>query len=91
MKKRIVLSYMITAFAVAVLLFVSMNLGGIKTTVPQLLKGMFVEYDKDVAVIFELRVPRIVIALLGGAVMAVSGVCMQAVMRNPLADRSLVD
>lgn len=28
--------------------------------------------------------------MLGGAIMAMSGVCMQAVMRNPLADPGII-
>jgi iron complex transport system permease protein len=43
-----------------------------------------------VAIIFELRFPRIIVAILGGALMSVSGVLMQAVMRNPLADPGII-
>ncbi len=51
---------------------------------------MFVEYNPNVATIFDLRFPRIFIAMLGGAATAVSGVLLQAVMKNPLADPGII-
>ncbi|MEZ3161392.1 iron ABC transporter permease [Microbacterium sp. BWT-B31] len=41
-------------------------------------------------VIFEIRLPRIVLGLLVGAALAVSGVLMQAIFGNPLADAAVV-
>jgi len=38
------------------------------------------------AIIFEIRLPRIVLALLGGVALAVSGASLQTVFRNPLVD-----
>jgi iron complex transport system permease protein len=72
------------------LFFISINTGGLNTTVKQLFEGLFIRYDKTVAIVFELRFPRIIVAILGGALMSVSGVLMQAVMRNPLADPGII-
>jgi iron complex transport system permease protein len=47
-------------------------------------------YNENVATIFDLRFPRIFIAMFGGAAMAVSGVLLQAVMKNPLADPGII-
>ncbi|QYM64794.1 iron ABC transporter permease [Microbacterium sp. Se5.02b] len=44
----------------------------------------------DYGVIFSLRMPRIVLGLLVGAALAVSGVLMQAIFGNPLADAGVV-
>ncbi|MGW8482313.1 FecCD family ABC transporter permease [Microbacterium sp. NPDC055903] len=44
----------------------------------------------DAGVILNLRLPRLVLGLLVGAALAVSGVLMQAVFGNPLADASVV-
>lgn len=41
-------------------------------------------------VIFDIRLPRIVLGLLVGAALALSGVLMQAVFGNPLADAAVV-
>ncbi len=83
-------AFTVTAAAILILFFIAVNTGGLSTTVSQLFRGLFIEYDRDVAIIAELRFPRIIVALLGGAMMAVSGVLMQAVMKNPLADPGII-
>lgn len=88
--KRIVLVYAFTTVALLLLLFASVNIGSIKVTPMQMLKGLFVAYDEQVATIYHLRFPRIFIAMAGGAAVAVSGVLLQAVMKNPLADPGIL-
>ena len=46
--------------------------------------------DRELAILFELRLPRVVLALLVGAVLSVSGGAYQGVFRNPLADPYLL-
>lgn len=48
------------------------------------------EFDSNVSTIYDLRFPRIFIAMLGGAATAVSGVLLQAVIKNPLADPGII-
>lgn len=40
----------------------------------------------DSKIVLELRLPRLLAAILGGAALGVSGLLMQALFRNPLAD-----
>lgn len=40
----------------------------------------------NASVIFDLRLPRIIMAVLSGGALALGGVVMQALIRNPLAD-----
>lgn len=42
--------------------------------------------SREAAIVTELRLPRVVLGLLVGATLAVSGGCYQGVFRNPLAD-----
>ncbi len=84
------ITLVILAVMLISLFFISVNLGSIKVSFTELLKGLFVEYNENVAVIYDLRFPRIIIALLSGAALAVSGVLFQAVMKNPLADPSII-
>jgi iron complex transport system permease protein len=42
------------------------------------------------SILFDIRLPRILLALLVGAVLASCGVIMQGLFRNPLADPSLI-
>jgi iron complex transport system permease protein len=88
--KRIILSFIILAVLLLILFFVSVSLGSLKVTPDQLLRGLFVEYDDHVATIYDLRFPRILISLLAGSALAVSGVLMQAVMKNPIADPGII-
>lgn len=87
---KTIVAFLLTAIALLITFFIAVNTGGLHTSVSQLLKGLFVTYDETVAIILQLRFPRIIVAMLGGAVMAISGVLMQAVMRNPLADPGII-
>lgn len=46
--------------------------------------------QRDHIIIFDIRLPRIVLGILIGASLAVSGAVMQGLFRNPLADPGLV-
>lgn len=46
--------------------------------------------DAQRAVVMNVRVPRVLLALLAGAGLACAGVMMQALFRNPLADPALI-
>lgn len=84
------ISFLLTLVALLITFFIAVNTGGLHTTFSQMLKGLFFEYDETVAIILQLRFPRVIVAMLGGSVMAMSGVLMQAVMRNPLADPGII-
>lgn len=89
-KRKITISYIVTAVLLFVLFLLAVNTGSLKVTPVQLFQGLFIQYDKTVATIYDLRFPRIFISMLGGAAMAVSGVLLQAVMKNPLADPGII-
>lgn len=89
-KRKIIISYTVTAALLLMLFLLSVNTGSLKVTPTQLFRGLFIEYDKTVATVYDLRFPRIFIAMLGGSAMAVSGVLLQAVMKNPLADPGII-
>lgn len=70
--------------------FIAINLGSIKVSMVQLFKGLFVEYDVDVASVYNIRFPRIIIAMLVGGALALSGLLFQVVLKNPLADPGII-
>lgn len=88
--RKKILSFVITAAALFGLFLIAVNTGSLKVSPAELFEGLFIRYNEDVATIFDLRFPRIFIAMLGGAAMAVSGVLLQAVMKNPLADPGII-
>ena len=46
--------------------------------------------DRTAIIVWQLRMPRTLLAMVAGAAMALSGALMQALSRNPLADPGLV-
>lgn len=73
-----------------VMFMVSVDQGSIDLSVKQLIRGLFVEYDDTVATVYDLRFPRMMISMLVGAALAVSGVLLQAVLKNPLTDPGII-
>lgn len=88
--RKKILSFVLTVVGLFVLFIFAVNTGSLKVTPSDLFSGLFIEYNPDVATIYDLRFPRIFIAMLGGAATAVSGVLLQAVMKNPLADPGII-
>ena len=88
-RKKIV-SFIITAVGLLGLFLLAVNTGTLKVSPIELFNGLFVEYDPNVATIYDLRFPRIFIAMFGGAATAVSCVLLQAVLINPLADPGII-
>jgi len=86
----IVAIFLATALLLVALFFYAVNQGSIHVTFSELMRGLFVEYNPSVAAIYDLRFPRILIALLGGSALAVAGALFQAVLRNPVADPSII-
>ena len=68
----------------------SVNIGSLQVSPSELFRGLFIERIENVAAIYDLRFPRIVISLFAGAAVAVSGVLFQAVLKNPLADPGII-
>lgn len=87
---RAAISFIIISFLLGVLFFAAVNMGSLKVSFRELLHGLFVEYNGDVATIYDLRFPRIIISMLAGAAIAVSGALFQAVLKNPLADPGII-
>ena len=89
-KSKKITAFVVTAILLFLLFMVAVNTGSLKLTWGQLFRGLFVDYDEQVAIVYDLRFPRIFIAMLGGGATAVSGVLLQAVMKNPLADPGII-
>ncbi|WHX47267.1 iron ABC transporter permease [Paenibacillus woosongensis] len=70
---------------------VSMNTGFIRLSPLDVLKTLFgMGTDKQSLILFDFRLPRIVISVLIGAGLAVSGCILQGISRNPLADPGIL-
>lgn len=83
-------AFLIVLAGLVLLFFLSVNLGSIHLSFRQLFRGLFVEYDREVASVYDLRFPRILISMLAGAGLACAGALFQAVLKNPLADPGIL-
>ncbi len=54
--------------------------------VPETFAGIQKDLSTDEKIIFKLRIPRVLLAALVGAVLAVSGLIYQSILKNPLAE-----
>lgn len=71
--------------------FVSLSTGVIQLTPVEVIKTLFGQgTDKQELVLFDFRLPGIVLALLIGAGLAVSGAILQGVTQNDLADPGIL-
>lgn len=72
---------------------VSLPPDGVALTVLDLIPGVHLDSgltEREAAIVTELRLPRVVLGLLVGAMLALAGGCYQGVFRNPLADPHLL-
>jgi iron complex transport system permease protein len=83
---------MVVLGALIVLVFIiSMNTGYIRLSPAVLIRTLFgAGTDKESLILFDFRLPRIVISILIGAGLAVSGCIMQGISRNALADPGIL-
>lgn len=81
---------LLTIPLLCILFFISINVGSLHVSLSQLWNGLFVSYDETVATIYHIRFPRIFLTMIAGAGLSVSGVLLQAVMKNPLADPGII-
>ncbi|MBN2980903.1 MULTISPECIES: FecCD family ABC transporter permease [Cohnella] len=89
MTKKVLSFVVVIALLLAVVAY-STATGSIKVGFWELLQGLWTGTNEQVEVIRDLRLPRLIVALFVGASLAVSGVLLQAVMRNPLADAGVI-
>lgn len=77
--------------AVILAAIASLMIGRTSLEVMDVLKGFFGPMNDPVTIIVtELRLPRVLLGILIGATLGVSGAALQGVLRNPLADPGVI-
>lgn len=91
MKKRSLKLLIILLICIAGLLIVSLLVGKLALSGKDLLEVLSGNMSRrNELLLFEFRLPRIFVALLAGACLALSGLILQTVLRNPLADPGIL-
>ncbi len=71
--------------------FFSIRLGSVNIPVKEIFDLVFHEGDTvNRSIIMDIRLPRVLIAIIVGANLAVSGALLQSVMQNSLADPGII-
>lgn len=87
---RTIVSFIVVLLLLPLVVLYSATTGSIDVTPMELIKGLFTGDNEHIEIVKDLRFPRIIISLVAGATLAVSGVLLQAVMRNPLAEPGII-
>lgn len=85
--RRVGVIWGILIIALCILSLVAIAVGSAGYSVPEILRALFSEEKSTIKVIvLNLRLPRLLLAILIGSSLSASGALLQSVMRNPLAD-----
>ncbi|NMP02883.1 iron ABC transporter permease [Pseudoalteromonas arctica] len=82
------LALFISAAAALFSLFAALSFGAAETSLHDVLNSFLLSNDAsfNTRIIYELRMPRTLLAFLAGSGLAIAGLILQTVTRNPLAD-----
>ncbi|WP_153722003.1 FecCD family ABC transporter permease [Sporosarcina cascadiensis] len=70
---------------------VSLMVGPVSFTMQEIWNGIFQANDTmERRIVWELRFPRVLVGMIVGISLAVSGAILQGIMRNPLADPGII-
>ena len=89
-KDKKLISFVIITLLLVFTIFISANSGSIKANFSELIVGIFTKEYANVNAIIDVRFPRIIITILVGAALGISGLLLQTVLKNPLVDPSLI-
>ncbi|MED3800471.1 iron ABC transporter permease [Lysinibacillus xylanilyticus] len=79
------------ALLIVITFVISMNTGVIKLTPMEVIRTLFGQGDtQQQLILFEFRLPRIVLAVLVGMSLAISGAILQGISKNALADPGIL-
>lgn len=72
-------------------MLLSLKIGSIEITFKELVEGILLNVESDsFLIIKDLRLPRVLAAVIIGGNLAVSGALLQTIMKNPLADPGIL-
>jgi len=86
-QNRILWAVLLIGTALIITLALSLSQGAVPLSFPQLWQALFRQGDlTNQTIIWDLRLPRIIAAMIVGAALGMSGALLQGMLRNSLAD-----
>jgi ABC-type Fe3+-siderophore transport system permease subunit len=82
---------LVVAFLLLLLLaLISLRLGAVPVSFQDVWTSLMHENNKYLFIIYEVRLPRVLVGILAGFGLAVGGVILQSILRNPLASPDVI-
>ena len=82
---------LVLIFLLMFISFLSLFIGSVQLSSSQIIDTFFgAGSDATNIIIFELRMPRVLMGLIAGATLGLSGAALQGMLRNPLADPGII-
>lgn len=83
--------YIMLSVVAIIIIILSLTMGSTFVSPMQIIKAIYNETSTDdLKIVLLLRMPRILMAIIIGASLAVSGVIFQAILKNPIAEPFLI-
>jgi len=79
---------LLLAILTVVAFFINVSLGSVNIPFAEILSGLFTGATEKTSwdyILFDYRIPKAITAIVAGGGLAISGLLMQTVFRNPLA------
>ncbi|NDJ27349.1 iron ABC transporter [Campylobacter sp. MIT 12-8780] len=88
--KRLFISFIFIIFAYIVIFLIALNIGESQASFTEIVTALFDEDSKLRTIVLESRMPRLVMAILIGMLLASSGAVTQTIFSNPIADPYII-
>lgn len=79
-------AYIVVTVLLLAAIFLSISVGSVSVSFKEIIESIMRGGGGSGGIVRDIRIPRIILAVLVGANLSVAGVLLQGVMRNPLAD-----
>ncbi len=83
-------SLLVAALLMIVLAVVSVRAGAVAVSFRDIWSTLLHEQNKSFFIVYEVRMPRVLVGILAGFGLAVGGVILQSLLRNPLASPDVI-
>ena len=87
---RVGLTFFICLGIMVVLSLIALRIGSVEYSTSEIISALMDPTSTTYTIIVNLRLPRVILAILVGMCLAASGTLLQAVMQNPLADPGII-
>lgn len=84
------LIYILVILGIIFLSIISLRIGTVEYSTKDIMVSIFDKGSTIHSIVVDLRLPRVILCVLVGASLAISGALLQAVMQNPLADPGII-